>query len=471
MRNSSLFIYLILESIWCTEISRAADFKAYQWYGNAYHVSLNGPIVLGDEDKFRQLILTEIHAGHLVSGVQLNSPGGSVGAAISIGEVIRQLQASTFAPLMRSGTKLCKTGSLDNEAADSNSYCECASACSLIWEGGIGRLGDVVGIHRVRYDEASFKTLTPDQATTLYDYALSESKAYFAKMGVPDWLFNKMYSIPSSDMYYMSAAELQQFSNSSPALGELVIARCGNFPTGTIYDSPARKQYLDCNFAISMAPIIKGNAEYASMVGGSGDAGRTFAWMAPTILTPQRPTVPPVAPSVGPGPSVTGPSFDCARASQLDELTICRNGRLSDLDRRLSDLFKATRTSDGFAAILSAQRAWLARRASCTTNAICISSAYETRIAELEQASSPGPSFSCGGPLNPDETAICRSAQLSAYDRRLNALYSVAKNTTGNPDLVQHQRAWLGRRKGCQSDVSCLMVAYQSRIYQLEGSR
>lgn len=454
--------------------SSAAQFVSNQWYGNAFHIELSGPITVGDNDRFRKLVLSEIRSGHLVSGVQLNSPGGNVSEALGIGRAIRQLKASTYAPSLRSGQRLCQTGSLDNIIYEDSSNCECASACSLIWEAGVGRLGELVGIHRPRYDETAYKDLTPDQATKQYSEVLEETTRYFAEMEVPEWLSSRMYSVPSSDMHYLTDTELQQFSNSSPALGELVIARCGNVPSGTIYNNPQRKNYVDCAFAINIDQVVKGNRDFLTTMGNGEDSGRVLAWAAPMIQSVRPPVAPqpsgPAQPSSPPQieTSLVGPSFDCENATESDERIICANSRLAAMDRRLDDLYGAAKLGPNFGFIRNGQRGWLAIRRSCSTNEVCISAAYEKRIAELELASSPGPSFECGGSLQADEAAICKNANLAALDRRLDQLYSGLRT---DPRVVKSQRGWLARRIGCQSDTTCLLAAYQSRVYQLQNGK
>jgi uncharacterized protein len=82
-------------------------------------------------------------------------------------------------------------------------------------------------------------------------------------------------------------------------------------------------------------------------------------------------------------------SFDCSRASSPDELTICNNPRLSALDSEMAGLWYAYSRipmmmgSSGNRG--DEQVAWLARRRACGANAACIESAYNDRIAQLEQ--------------------------------------------------------------------------------------
>jgi hypothetical protein len=331
---SRLAAIIAVAALLLPNLARAADFSSYQWYGNAFHIEISGPIVAGDNDRFRRLVLSEIRSGHIISAIQLDSPGGDVDQALGMGRAIRQLNASTFAPSVRSGERVCLKGSLDSESREDPSSCECASACSLIWVAGVGRLGDLVGVHRPRFDEDFYKGLTPDEATKRYSQLFPKMSQYFAEMGVPEWLNGMMYSVPSSDMHYLTAPELQQFTNSSPALGELIIARCHNAPGGTIYSNPQRKAYADCTFDINMYDVIKGNRDFLAAAGNDNDKALSLAWAAPMIQV-QRPTVTAPAPTTynppastpDPSPpqietSVAGPSFDCQSATAPDEQTI-----------------------------------------------------------------------------------------------------------------------------------------------------
>jgi uncharacterized protein YecT (DUF1311 family) len=96
------------------------------------------------------------------------------------------------------------------------------------------------------------------------------------------------------------------------------------------------------------------------------------------------------------GPAAAAPSFDCAKAGNWVEHTLCANAALGDLDRRMADLYaarvKAT-AADGAARLREAQRAWARGRAACETEAnatACLEQRYRQRIAELEGADLPG---------------------------------------------------------------------------------
>jgi uncharacterized protein len=80
------------------------------------------------------------------------------------------------------------------------------------------------------------------------------------------------------------------------------------------------------------------------------------------------------------------PSFNCANNRAPNEVAICNNIALSQLDRQLSDLFVTVR--DGLdlnqqAALRDTQRNWLRQRAACGADTGCIGRLYRQRIPQL----------------------------------------------------------------------------------------
>ena len=89
--------------------------------------------------------------------------------------------------------------------------------------------------------------------------------------------------------------------------------------------------------------------------------------------------VPPAEPEV-----VAAPSFDCEKASSIQEHLICNNSRLAALDNQMAVEFKRKMTeSNDRDALRQAQLYWLSHdRRACKTNT-CLAQAYEDRLAEL----------------------------------------------------------------------------------------
>ena len=82
-------------------------------------------------------------------------------------------------------------------------------------------------------------------------------------------------------------------------------------------------------------------------------------------------------------------SFDCRRAQTPDEIAICDNRDLNDMDVKMAtllDIAKGFMLMGERGATMDAQREWLARRRKCGANVECLRRFYRQRIDELEQA-------------------------------------------------------------------------------------
>jgi hypothetical protein len=246
-----------------SEVS-AADFKAIKYYGQDYSIILTGPIVDGDESKFKNLAVSELKKGHFIYEVRLFSHGGSTNTALNIGRQIRLLGSVASAPRRVDGQAICSYKGFQIANSDNGSSCDCASACSLIWTGGNGRVGAVVGLHRPRFEDWSFKKIDVAQAEAQYKIVEEDIKKYLSEMGAPDWAFHRMFSTSSADIYYLNASELNAFENDNSALDELWVAKCGKIPWGhgTVFTNPAVATWADCYFSVINSYLTKPHKAY-----------------------------------------------------------------------------------------------------------------------------------------------------------------------------------------------------------------
>ncbi|MGX1099322.1 lysozyme inhibitor LprI family protein [Amorphus sp. MBR-141] len=80
-------------------------------------------------------------------------------------------------------------------------------------------------------------------------------------------------------------------------------------------------------------------------------------------------------------------SFDCANAAKPDEKAICGSRELANLDVKMATLYEVTTSLVAMGsrgAIQDDQRAFLETRGACGADVACIRSAYQSRIAALE---------------------------------------------------------------------------------------
>ena len=84
--------------------------------------------------------------------------------------------------------------------------------------------------------------------------------------------------------------------------------------------------------------------------------------------------------------ALSQPSFNCATNRAPDEVTICGNIALSQLDRQLGDLYGAVREGldlNQQQGLRDVQRNWLRQRTACGSDASCIARLYQQRISQL----------------------------------------------------------------------------------------
>ena len=160
---------------------------------------LSGQIVKGDYDKVAAFL--RAHHPFLVS-FTLNSPGGDADEAMRIGRLFRKYLITTF-------------------NGDT-----CASACALIWFGGVERLG-TVGVHRPQINDPMFRGLSPAEASTAYRRALAMIAAYLDEMEVPKSIIELMVATSSNDIRWVDSLYNIELYR-PPSIAEWADASCGS---------------------------------------------------------------------------------------------------------------------------------------------------------------------------------------------------------------------------------------------------
>lgn len=137
----------------------------------------------------------------------MSSPGGDVKTAMKFGRFFRRAAMQV---------KLEKYG-------------VCNSACFLVLVGGTERVfGAEVGIHRPYYDREIYSKLSPSEATEYFRNMNKSVRAYLAEMDVPIQLIDRMMSIQSNQMEYLSPREIEDAIDTfAPSHEEWLLAKCG----------------------------------------------------------------------------------------------------------------------------------------------------------------------------------------------------------------------------------------------------
>ena len=206
---------------------------------------IRGTIIKGDYEK----VLIFYRRNHpFLPLLQLISSGGDVEDAIKIGRLLRKYLVNAGAPLrLPDGRPYLP--SLDPSQGAGNtprslcerSECICASACALIWFGGVDRFGRV-GLHRPRTDDPAFKALAPVEASAVYRRMLADITRYLEEMEVPKQLIESMVATGSADIRW---ADSEKGLQRSPSIAEWKDASCGSFTeqeSNTLSDLESRNR-------------------------------------------------------------------------------------------------------------------------------------------------------------------------------------------------------------------------------------
>ncbi|WP_246762745.1 hypothetical protein [Rhizobium sp. NZLR1] len=133
--------------------------------------------------------LAAVYSEYQPTVISFDSNGGSVVAAIKIGRAIRALSANTV--------QIRST--------------QCASACALAFIGGVKRSAEAgsIGVHQASFsDDAALDNKT---AVATVQIMTGEIIGYLSDMGVSPNLLRLSLSIESSDMRYLTTAEMRDW--------------------------------------------------------------------------------------------------------------------------------------------------------------------------------------------------------------------------------------------------------------------
>jgi hypothetical protein len=222
-----------------------------------------GKIAPGDDQKFKAVLSEALQKRTFVDTVVIYSPGGAVGPALQIGRYIRTLRTQTYGPYVTEpyfiGTQFCPVYSKNPREYFVMEYnwktkrgdgrCICASACFLIWAGGIwgvgntGTLNEKILIHRIAFDATEYAGLSEAEAKTRYEAAQRSVEVYLKEMGVPDFTIQRMFTIPSGRTEHLTKEEQSVLKQTPAFLGELVAARCGD--SAKCFEQTRRQRFFE----------------------------------------------------------------------------------------------------------------------------------------------------------------------------------------------------------------------------------
>ncbi len=230
-------------------------------------VVIQGEIVKGDYEKFlRALALHQSQSKEYRHwDLALNSPGGDVVEGIKIGRFVRDTMMSVVVdrsfvwnssgewetatkqvPVMvpRGGTRtpindrfIQAEGIVEWVPDPSGRTREtplynaiCYSACSLIWMASVNVYShtrdESIGIHRPRYEEQMFAGLSIADAEKAYEALDARVRKYLYEMGMPTFVVDEVFAIPSNEMKILSAEQAEIVGAMPPHIDEWLKAKC-----------------------------------------------------------------------------------------------------------------------------------------------------------------------------------------------------------------------------------------------------
>ncbi|MGZ2405111.1 hypothetical protein ACVIKO_002371 [Rhizobium ruizarguesonis] len=190
MRKSVSFISLLLAFVAMAGEGHAAI--AYQRVDGApgRGLVINGVFEFSDDP----MQLVDEYTQYQADYISFDSPGGNVVTAIRFGRAIRALNART----------------LQIRAL------ECASACAFAFVGGVERFAEPgsIGVHRISLSDDV--PMDNKLAVSTVQLMTGEIIGYLTDMGVSPNLLQLSLSIDSTDIRYLTAAEMRDWNINTP---------------------------------------------------------------------------------------------------------------------------------------------------------------------------------------------------------------------------------------------------------------
>jgi hypothetical protein len=186
---------------------------------NGGQVVIEGRITEGDFERFLNTVLEQ---GIYSSTVHLASNGGNVGEALKIGRFIRLNSMATETGARHQGQNICPNGIKPQN-------CNCASACVLIFLGGIHRSGNILGVHRPYLEHTVLKSLSLLESEVAGKLLEKETDKYFIDMGAPTSLKEILNANTSENIQMLDDAYINQnIAGYIKEVEEWLLAKCGS---------------------------------------------------------------------------------------------------------------------------------------------------------------------------------------------------------------------------------------------------
>lgn len=345
--------------------------------GSQAIIDIKGEIARGDADRFYELARTAPKAM-----VFLHSPGGLVDEGLSIGAEIAQRGFTTVA------------------GPDS----ECHSVCALIWVSGATRIMDRsanIGVHAAWRDQAMKDGTTMSVESGM---ANAEIGSYLTHLGL---------SVEA--IRYFTAAGPDEVLPITPSIAQRLdidatVMEGNDIQWARDRPSPRRlanqtSTYIgmasECSELFNLdADYLKEKGAQRLRTGHDLFGGEIFASLIPEFIDTQKSAMATMgikdwcmaaAQSLRQDSlpiGISGPSYDCGKASTSTERAICADQNLWLEDRALGSIYTLLRnagTPEEKSYMSKKQHKWIIQRDSCGADTACIMDRYHAWFLDLSR--------------------------------------------------------------------------------------
>lgn len=166
---------------------------------------ISGEIKTGDFRRFLDYVARDVD-DYYSRNIVISSPGGDIEEATRFGRFFKSTYQSVYV---------------------SHEYGECASACFYILSSAVERyFGGRVGVHRPYFVNGAKSNLTLNDTEAKYRRIFTLSRRYLEEMEVPKYLIEKIHSMPSNDIYWLTSDDTDLLGQRARWWEQLLVDRC-----------------------------------------------------------------------------------------------------------------------------------------------------------------------------------------------------------------------------------------------------
>lgn len=354
----------------------AAEIKVEKFgAGEPSIIEISGGIEVGDADRFSAAI-----EGVEKAMVLLSSPGGAVNDGLSVAAEIRSMGYTTIV--------------LPDK--------ECYSACALIWVAGVKRMmGETasIGVHAAWRNEAMVDGST---IATESGVANADIGSFLTYIGLSREAIRYFTTAGPKDVLPVTPEIAQRLDIDTAVITDDGVVPASERPTPTLLvTQTANYLALGANCAEVYGldkDWLRQKGEERLKHGHALFGGEVFAELVPMSVSKQKEDMDRMGVRVwcedaeyqlragGLPTGVTGPSFDCAKASTVTELGICNAPGLWMPDRAMGSIFSVIHSkgsTENRRELNRRQRAWIERRDTCGDDVLCLADRYDAWFLDL----------------------------------------------------------------------------------------